>query len=169
MKYWLPTTLLLLYFAYYTFAIQNIELDPWSVAELMTARTMPSVIGFTALVVLTFQIVKTLLEMAQSRSSGEKKISEVDPRSSVEAVAPLPTTIAPLVGVALFFGLYIALIDAIGFTIASVGFLASTAWVLGYRHFLGLAAVCLGVPLLLAGLFHGIGIYLPTGVWLRGP
>ena len=169
MKSWLPTTLLLLYFASYTFAIQNIELDPWSVGELMTARTMPSVIGFIALLVLTFQIVKTLFELAQSRSRCEKKISEDDPRSSTEALAPLPTEIAPLAGVALFFGLYIALIDALGFTIASVCFLSSTAWVLGYRNFLGLAAVCLGVPLLLAGLFHGIGIYLPTGIWFGGP
>ena len=38
-KSWLPTTLLLLYFAYYVFAIQEIELDPWSLGELMTART----------------------------------------------------------------------------------------------------------------------------------
>ena len=169
MKSWLPTTLLLLYFANYTFAIQYIELDPWSVGELMTARTMPSVIGIIALLVLTFQMGKTLLGLAQSRSSGEKKISEVDPRSSTETSTPLPTTIAPLAGVALIFGVYIVLIDSLGFTIASVCFLSSTAWLLGYRNFHGLAAVGLGVPLLLAGLFHGIGIYLPAGIWLGGP
>ena len=45
MKSWLPTTLLLLYFTYYVFAIQDIELDPWSVGELMTARTLPSIVG----------------------------------------------------------------------------------------------------------------------------
>ena len=101
MKSWLPTTLLLLYFANYTFAIQYIELDPWSVGELMTARTT-SVIGIIALLVLTFQMGKTVLGLAQSRSSGEKKISEVDPRSSTETSTPLPTTIAPSRGLRYF-------------------------------------------------------------------
>ena len=58
MKSWLPTTLLLLYFAYYVFAIQEIELDPWSLGELMTARTLPSIVGVIALAVLIIQIVK---------------------------------------------------------------------------------------------------------------
>ena len=62
MKSWLPTTLLLLYFAYYVFAIQEIELDPWSLGELMTARTLPSIVGVIALAVLIIQIVKTLLD-----------------------------------------------------------------------------------------------------------
>ena len=77
MKSWLPTTLLLLYFAYYVFAIQDIELDPWSVGELMTARTLPSIVGIIALLVIIIQIVKTLLELPQSRSSGETRIDKV--------------------------------------------------------------------------------------------
>ena len=147
--------------------IQYIELDPWSVGELMTARTMPSVIGIIALLVLTFQMGKTVLGLAQSRSSGEKKISEVDPRSSTETSTPLPTTIAPLAGVALFFGLYIVLIDSLGFTIASVCFLPAR---LGYSATATFWPRCCRpcVPLLLAGLFHGIGIYLPAGIWLGG-
>ena len=67
MKSWLPTTLLLLYFTYYVFAIQDIELDPWSVGELMTARTLPSIVGGIALAVIIIQIVKTLLDSYRNR------------------------------------------------------------------------------------------------------
>ena len=168
MKSWLPTTLLLLYFAYYVFAIQDIELDPWSVGELMTARTLPAAIGLIALVVLVIQMVKTLLELAQSRSIAKKHIERTDLRPNTEALVPMPARITPLALTVLFFGLYIASMDGLGFTLASIGFLTGTAWILGYRHPLGFAFVCLGVPLLLAGLFHSIGIYLPTGTWLGG-
>ena len=67
----------------------------------MTARTMPSVIGIIALLVLTFQIGKTFLNL-RNRDQGREKISEVDPRSSTETSAPLPT-IAPLGGCAFFW------------------------------------------------------------------
>ena len=167
MKSWLPTTLLLLYFAYYVFAIQDIELDPWSVGELMTARTLPSVVGVIALAVIIIQIVKTLLELPQSQSRIEKSIDSAV-RSNTETLISFPTRIAPLAGTVLFFGLYVASIDALGFTLASMGFLTATAWILGYRQPLGFIGICLGVPLLLAGLFHGIGIYLPAGTWLGG-
>ena len=168
MKSWLPTTLLLLYFAYYVFAIQDIELDPWSVGELMTARTLPSIVGGLAIVVIIIQIVKTLLEQPRSRLKVEKRIDKVA-QSDTEAVVPTPTRIAPLAGTVIFFGLYVASIDALGFTLASMGFLTATAWILGYRQPLGLIGVCMGVPLLLAGLFHSIGIYLPAGTWIGGP
>ena len=168
MKSWLPTTLLLLYFAYYVFAIQDIELDPWSVGELMTARTLPSIVGGIGLVVIIFQIVKTLLEQPLSRLKVEKRIDK-PVQSDTEALVPTPTRIVPLAGTVIFFGLYVASIDALGFTLASMGFLTATAWILGYRQSLGFIGVCVGVPLLLAGLFHSIGIYLPAGTWIGGP
>ena len=170
MKSWLPTTLLLLYFAYYVFAIQDIELDPWSVGELMTARTLPSIVGGIAIVVIIIQMVKTLLEQprSQSRLKVEKRIDKVA-QSDTEALVTTPTRIAPLAGTVIFFGLYVASIDALGFTLASMGFLTATAWILGYRQPLGFIGVCMGVPLLLAGLFHSIGIYLPAGTWIGGP
>jgi len=168
MKSWLPTTLLLLYFAYYVFAIQDIELDPWSVGELMTARTLPSIVGDIAIVVIIIQIVKTLLEQPRSRLKVEKRIDKVA-QSDTEALVPTQTRIAPLAGTVIFFGLYVASIDALGFTLASMGFLTATAWILGYRQPLGFIGVCMGVPLLLAGLFHSIGIYLPAGTWIGGP
>ena len=168
MKSWLPTTLLLLYFAYYVFAIQEIELDPWSLGELMTARTLPSIVGVIALAVLIIQIVKTLLEQPQSRSKIDARIDKAV-QSDAEALVPALSRIAPLAGTVLFFGLYVASIDTVGFTLSSMGFLAATAWILGYRQPLGFIGVCAGVPLLLAGLFHSIGIYLPAGTWIGGP
>ena len=102
MKSWLPTTLLLLYFAYYVFAIQDIELDPWSVGELMTARTLPAAIGSIALVVLVIQMVKTLLELAQSRSIAKKHIERTDLRPNTEALVPKPARITPLALTVLF-------------------------------------------------------------------
>ena len=168
MKSWLPTTLLLLYFAYYVFAIQEIELDPWSLGELMTARTLPSIVGVIALAVLIIQIVKTLLDLPQSRSKIDARIDKAV-QSDAEALVPAPSRIAPLAGTVLFFGLYVASIDTVGFTLASMGFLTATAWNLGYRQPLGFIGVCAGVPLLLAGLFHSIGIYLPAGTWIGGP
>ena len=168
MKSWLPTTLLLLYFAYYVFAIQEIELDPWSLGELMTARTLPSIVGVIALAVLIIQIVKTLLDLPQSRSKIGARIDKAV-QSDAEALVPALSRIAPLAGTVLFFGLYVASIDTVGFTLASMGFLTATAWILGYRQPLGFIGVCAGVPLLLAGLFHSIGIYLPAGTWIGGP
>ena len=168
MKSWLPTTLLLLYFAYYVFAIQEIELDPWSLGELMTARTLPSIVGVIALAVLIIQIVKPLLDQPQSRSKIDARIDKAV-QSDAEALVPALSRIAPLAGTVLFFGLYVASIDTVGFTLASMGFLTATAWILGYRQPLGFIGVCAGVPLLLAGLFHSIGIYLPAGTWIGGP
>ena len=167
MKSWLPTTLLLLYFAYYVFAIQDIELDPWSVGELMTARTLPSIVGVIAISVITIQIIKALLELLQSRSRVETPLDRAVPSNSATLIPEL-TRIAPLAGTALFFGLYVASIDALGFTLASIGFLTATAWILGYRQPLGFIGICIGVPLLLAALFHSIGIYLPSGSWIGG-
>ena len=120
-----------------------------------------------ALAVLIIQIVKTLLEQPQSRSKIDARIDKAV-QSDAEALVPMPARITPLALTVLFFGLYIASMDGLGFTLASIGFLTGTAWILGYRHPLGFAFVCLGVPLLLAGLFHSIGIYLPTGTWLGG-
>ena len=167
MKSWLPTTLLLLYFAYYVFAIQNIELDPWSVGELMTARTLPSIVGVIALAVIIIQIVKTLLKLSQSRLKVETRIDKAV-ESETEALVPTSARIAPLAGTVFSFGLYVVSIDVLGFTLASMGFLTATAWILGYRQPLGFIAICLGVPLLLAGLFNSIGIYLPAGTWIGG-
>jgi hypothetical protein len=168
MKSWLPTTLLLLYFTYYVFAIQDIELDPWSVGELMTARTLPSIVGVIALAVIIIQIVKTLLQRPQSRLKVETRIDKAV-QSDTEALVPTPARIAPLAGTVFSFGLYVASIDVLGFTLASMGFLTATAWILGYRQPLGFIGVCVGVPLLLAGLFNSIGIYLPAGTWIGGP
>ena len=168
MKSWLPTTLLLLYFAYYVFAIQDIELDPWSVGELMTARTLPSIVGGIALAVIIIQIVKTLLQLPQSLLKVETRIDKAV-QSDTEALAPTPARIAPLAGTVFSFGLYIVSIDVLGFTLASMGFLTAAAWILGYRQPLGFIGVCVGVPLLLAGLFNSIGIYLPAGTWIGGP
>ena len=103
MKSWLPTTLLLLYFAYYVFAIQDIELDPWSVGELMTARTLPSIVGAIALAVLIIQIVKILLEIPQTRSKIDARIDKAV-QSTAEALVPTPNRIAPLAGTVLFLG-----------------------------------------------------------------
>jgi len=168
MKSWLPTTLLLLYFTYYVFAIQDIELDPWSVGELMTARTLPSIVGVIALAVIIIQIVKTLLQLPQSRLEVETRIDRTV-QSDTEALVPTPARIAPLAGTVFSFGLYVVSIDVLGFTLASIGFLTATAWILGYRQPLGFIGVCIGVPLLLAGLFTSIGIYLPAGTWIGGP
>ena len=168
MKSWLPTTLLLLYFTYYVFAIQDIELDPWSVGELMTARTLPSIVGVIALAVIIIQIVKILLQRPRSRLKVETRIDKAV-QSDTEALVPTPARIAPLAGTVFSFGLYVVSIDVLGFTLASMGFLTATAWILGYRQPLGLIGVCVGVPLLLAGLFNSIGIYLPAGTWIGGP
>ena len=168
MKSWLPTTLLLLYFTYYVFAIQDIELDPWSVGELMTARTLPSIVGVIALAVIIIQIVKILLQRPRSRLKVETRIDKAV-QSDTEALVPTPARIAPLAGTVFSFGLYVVSIDVLGFTLASMGFLTATAWILGYRQPLGFIGVCIGVPLLLAGLFTSIGIYLPTGTWVGGP
>ena len=167
MKSWLPTTLLLLYFTYYVFAIQDIELDPWSVGELMTARTLPSIVGVIALAVIIIQVVKTLLQLPQSRLKVETHIDKAV-QSDTEALVPTPARIAPLAGTVFSFGLYIVSIDVLGFTLASMGFLTAAAWILGYRQPLGFIGVCVGVPLLLAGLFNSIGIYLPAGTWIGG-
>jgi len=168
MKSWLPTTLLLLYFTYYVFAIQDIELDPWSVGELMTAHTLPSIVGVIALAVIIIQIVKILLQRPRSRLKVETRIDKAV-QSDTEALVPTPARIAPLAGTVFSFGLYVISIDVLGFTLASMGFLTATAWVLGYRQPLGFIGVCIGVPLLLAGLFTSIGIYLPAGTWIGGP
>ncbi len=168
MKSWLPTTLLLLYFTYYVFAIQDIELDPWSVGELMTARTLPSIVGVIALAVIIIQIVKILLLLPQSRLYFETRIDNAV-HYDTEALVPTPARIAPLAGTVFSFGLYVVSIDVLGFTLASMGFLTATAWILGYRQPLGFIGVCIGVPLLLAGLFTSIGIYLPAGTWIGGP
>ena len=168
MKSWLPTTLLLLYFTYYVFAIQDIELDPWSVGELMTARTLPSFVGVIALAVIIIQIVETLLQRPRSRLKVETRIDKAV-QSDTEALVPTPARIAPLAGTVFSFGLYVVSIDVLGFTLASMGFLTATAWILGYRQPLGFIGVCVGVPLLLAGLFNSIGIYLPAGTWIGGP
>ena len=168
MKSWLPTTLLLLYFTYYVFAIQDIELDPWSVGELMTARTLPSIVGVIALAVIIIQVVKTLLQLPRSRLKVETRIDKAV-QSDTEALVPTPARIAPLAGTVFSFGLYVVSIDVLGFTLASMGFLTATAWILGYRQPLGFIGVCVGVPLLLAGLFTSIGIYLPAGTWIGGP
>ena len=168
MKSWLPTTLLLLYFTYYVFAIQDIELDPWSVGELMTARTLPSIVGVIALAVIIIQIVETLLQRPRSRLKVETRIDKAV-QSDTEALVPTPARIAPLAGTVFSFGLYVVSIDVLGFTLASMGFLTATAWILGYRQPLGFIGVCVGVPLLLAGLFNSIGIYLPAGTWIGGP
>ena len=168
MKSWLPTTLLLLYFTYYVFAIQDIELDPWSVGELMTARTLPSIVGGIALAVIIIQVVKTLLQLPRSRLKVETRIDKAV-QSDPEALVPTPARIAPLAGTVFSFGLYVISIDVLGFTLASMGFLTATAWILGYRQPLGFIGVCIGVPLLLAGLFTSIGIYLPAGTWIGGP
>ena len=168
MKSWLPTTLLLLYFTYYVFAIQDIELDPWSVGELMTARTLPSIVGVIALAVIIIQIVETLLQRPRSRLKVETRIDKAV-QSDTEALVPTPARIAPLAGTVFSFGLYVVSIDVLGFTLASMGFLTATAWILGYRQPLGFIGVCVGVPLLLAGLFNSIGIYLPAGSWIGGP
>ena len=168
MKSWLPTTLLLLYFTYYVFAIQDIELDPWSVGELMTARTLPSIVGVIALAVIIIQVVKTLLQLPRSRLKVETRIDKAV-QSDTEALVPTPARIAPLAGTVFSFGLYVVSIDVLGFTLASMGFLTATAWILGYRQPLGFIGVCVGVPLLLAGLFNSIGIYLPAGTWIGGP
>ena len=168
MKSWLPTTLLLLYFTYYVFAIQDIELDPWSVGELMTARTLPSIVGVIALAVIIIQVVKTLLQLPRSRLKVETRIDKAV-QSDTEALVPTPARIAPLAGTVFSFGLYVVSIDVLGFTLASMGFLTATAWILGYRQPLGFIGVCIGVPLLLAGLFTSIGIYLPAGTWIGGP
>ena len=168
MKSWLPTTLLLLYFTYYVFAIQDIELDPWSVGELMTARTLPSIVGVIALAVIIIQVVKTLLQRPQSRLKVETHIDKAV-QSNTEALVPTPARTAPLAGTVFSFGLYIVSIDVLGFTLASMGFLTAAAWILGYRQPLGFIGVCVGVPLLLAGLFNSIGIYLPAGTWIGGP
>ena len=168
MKSWLPTTLLLLYFTYYVFAIQDIELDPWSVGELMTARTLPSIVGVIALAVIIIQVVKTLLQLPRSRLKVETRIDKAV-QSDTEALFPTPARIAPLAGTVFSFGLYVVSIDVLGFTLASMGFLTATAWILGYRQPLGFIGVCVGVPLLLAGLFNSIGIYLPAGTWIGGP
>ena len=168
MKSWLPTTLLLLYFTYYVFAIQDIELDPWSVGELMTARTLPSIVGGIALAVIIIQVVKTLLQLPRSRLKVETRIDKAV-QSDTEALVPTPARIAPLAGTVFSFGLYVVSIDVLGFTLASMGFLTATAWILGYRQPLGFIGVCIGVPLLLAGLFTSIGIYLPAGTWIGGP
>ena len=168
MKSWLPTTLLLLYFAYYVFAIQDIELDPWSVGELMTARTLPSIVGVIAIAVIIIQIVETLLQRPRSRLKVETRIDKAV-QSDTEALVPTPARIAPLAGTVFSFGLYVVSIDVLGFTLASMGFLTATAWILGYRQPLGFIGVCVGVPLLLAGLFNSIGIYLPAGTWIGGP
>jgi len=168
MKSWLPTTLLLLYFTYYVFAIQDIELDPWSVGELMTARTLPSIVGGIALAVIIIQVVKTLLQRPRSRLKVETRIDKAV-QSDTEALVPTPARIAPLAGTVFSFGLYVVSIDVLGFTLASMGFLTATAWILGYRQPLGFIGVCIGVPLLLAGLFTSIGIYLPAGTWIGGP
>ena len=167
MKSWLPTTLLLLYFTYYVFAIQDIELVPWSVGELMTARTLPSIIGVIALAVIIIQIVKILLQRPRSRLKVETRIDKAV-QSDTEALVPTPARIAPLAGTVFSFGLYVVSIDVLGFTLASMGFLTATAWILGYRQPLGFIGVCIGVPLLLAGLFTSIGIYLPAGTWIGG-
>jgi len=167
MKSWLPTTLLLLYFTYYVFAIQDIELDPWSVGELMTARTLPSIVGGIALAVIIIQVVKTLLQRPRSRLKVETRIDKAV-QSDTEALVPTPARIAPLAGTVFSFGLYVVSIDVLGFTLASMGFLTATAWILGYRQPLGFIGVCIGVPLLLAGLFTSIGIYLPAGTWIGG-
>ena len=168
MKSWLPTTLLLLYFTYYVFAIQDIELDPWSVGELMTARTLPSIVGVIALAVIIIQIVKILLQRPRSRLKVETRIDKAV-QSDTGALVPTPARIAPLAGTVFSFGLYVVSIDVLGFTLASMGFLTATAWILGYRQPLGFIGVCIGVPLLLAGLFTSIGIYLPAGTWIGGP
>ena len=168
MKSWLPTTLLLLYFTYYVFAIQDIELDPWSVGELMTARTLPSIVGVIALAVIIIQIVKILLQRPRSRLKVETRIDKAV-QSDTEALVPTRARIAPLAGTVFSFGLYVVSIDVLGFTLASMGFLNATAWILGYRQPLGFIGVCVGVPLLLAGLFNSIGIYLPAGTWIGGP
>ena len=167
MKSWLPTTLLLLYFTYYVFAIQDIELDPWSVGELMTARTLPSIVGVIALAVIIIQIVKILLQRPRSRLKVETRIDRTV-QSDTEALVPTPARIVPLAGAVFSFGLYVVSIDVLGFTLASMGFLTATAWILGYRQPLGFIGVCIGVPLLLAGLFTSIGIYLPAGTWIGG-
>ena len=167
MKSWLPTTLLLLYFTYYVFAIQDIELDSWSVGELMTARTLPSIVGIIALAVIIIQIVKILLQRPRSRLKVETRIDKAV-QSDTEALVPTPARIAPLAGTVFSFGLYVVSIDVLGFTLASMGFLTATAWILGYRQPLGFIGVCVGVPLLLAGLFNSIGIYLPAGTWIGG-
>ena len=167
MKSWLPTTLLLLYFTYYVFAIQDIELDPWSVGELMTARTLPSIVGVIALAVIIIQIVKILLQRPRSRLKVETRIDKAV-QSDTESLVPTPARIAPLAGTVFSFGLYVVSIDVLGFTLASMGFLTATAWILGYRQPLGFIGVCIGVPLLLAGLFTSIGIYLPAGTWIGG-
>ena len=158
----------LLYFTYYVFAIQDIELDPWSVGELMTARTLPSIVGGIALAVIITQIVKILLQRPRSQLKVEMRIDKAV-KSDTEALVPTPARIAPLAGTVFSFGLYIVSIDVLGFTLASMGFLTATAWILGYRQPLGFIGVCIGVPLLLAGLFHSIGIYLPAGTWIGGP
>ena len=168
MKSWLPTTLLLLYFTYYVFAIQDIELDPWSVGELMTARTLPSIVGVIALAVIIIQIVKILLQRPRSRLKVETRIDKAV-QSDTEALVPTPARIAPLAGTVFSFGLYVVSIDVLGFTLASMGFLTAAAWILGCRQPLGFIGVCVGVPLLLAELFNSIGIYLPAGTWIGGP
>ena len=168
MKSWLPTTLLLLYFTYYVFAIQDIELDPWSVGELMTARTLPSIVGVIALAVIIIQIVETLLQRPRSRLKVETRIDKAV-QSDTEALVPTAARIAPLAGTVFSFGLYVVSIDVLGFNLASMGFLTATAWILVYRQPLGFIGVCVGVPLLLAELFNSIGIYLPAGTWIGGP
>ena len=81
MKSWLPTTLLLLYCQ---LRYPYIELDPWSVGELMTARTMPSVIGIIALLVLTFQIGKHSWDLRKrdqvARKNQRRLILDLVPR-----------------------------------------------------------------------------------------
>ena len=92
MKSWLPTTLLLLYFTYYVFAIQDIELDPWSVGELMTARTLPSIVGVIALAVIIIQIVKILLQRPRSQLKVETRIDKAVQSAVSYTHLTLPTT-----------------------------------------------------------------------------
>ena len=183
MRRWLPPTFLLFYFLFYLFNVDSIELDFWSAEELMNARTLPGILGVLGLIVILLQLAIQTINpstKASGADDSDPNISLSEPQATQNSASNLTRaqrlfqglrqrpieTHGRTLALSAFFLVYIFLIDALGFTIASIVFLLIAPWLIGHQRPLTCIGVSLGIPLGLAVLFDLLGIYLPSGQWL---
>lgn len=182
MKHWLPPIFLLIYFLFYFINVDGIELDFWSAEELMNARTLPNILGALGLGVVLLQLA--ILSIGER--SPLPGTTERQPTAVIRWLKALPVSFTkasrlkgtsrinlleqskaqvPILVLSAVFLVYISLIDGLGFTIASMGFLLIAPWLLGHRQLLTCLGIGIGVPLCFEGVFLLLGIYLPPGQW----
>lgn len=125
----------------------------------MSSAMLPKIMALSMLVLSVVQIGVNLVPKKNTLTSGKKdKAAEPD----------WPSHGIFWLKLAVFLAGYLGLLKLLGFIPASVIFLALLQYLVGQRKYFILWILAIVVPLVLYITFrHGMGIMLPTGIFLQ--